>query len=294
MKTNFFLTYAASILIACVLFTACGNNDDDGGGGGTVVKSTLKVDPTSLSVLAPGDTKTFTVNSNVDWTVVSGADWVTLDPASGNGKGTVTVSITENTGEPRTAIITVTAGSKTSTVAVDQNKPGETGQTLFETSNRVLSDDWTDVTFPWDPAKAIVHEIKLDEAGTLTIKTFTENTPGKPELHLFLSYAPKMSKYPDGPYPNWNGVDGFWDVFDAYEGTITERFDAGVYYSLHTLTQRLSTNLLGGYDDDKGNHYDDPEVDAWGEGGVDYKYHIKYTFSSDKGSVTLLSQNDVE
>jgi hypothetical protein len=49
------------------------------------------------------------------------AEWLTLDPASGAGNGSVAVSVTENTIlDPRTATVTFTAGTLTATVAVTQ------------------------------------------------------------------------------------------------------------------------------------------------------------------------------
>jgi hypothetical protein len=52
-----------------------------------------------------------------------GADWLTLDPASGDGNGKVTVTLAVNavpTGSTRTATVTFTAGTLTQTVTVTQ------------------------------------------------------------------------------------------------------------------------------------------------------------------------------
>ncbi len=60
----------------------------------------LTVEPTTISVAAAGGTETITISSNVAWeiTELDGvSDWYTIEPASGEGDATVTVTIAENT-----------------------------------------------------------------------------------------------------------------------------------------------------------------------------------------------------
>ncbi len=71
-----------------------------------------------------GGSKTFTVTSEVAWTVSSDSQWLTLNPASGNGSAeavTVTATATANDGAARKAVVTVTAGTETKTVEINQD-----------------------------------------------------------------------------------------------------------------------------------------------------------------------------
>ena len=53
----------------------------------------LALEPANLEFIAPGETKTITVNTNCDWSVLSVPAWLTIDPASGNAGATM-VAIT--------------------------------------------------------------------------------------------------------------------------------------------------------------------------------------------------------
>ncbi|MGD0591270.1 MAG: malectin domain-containing carbohydrate-binding protein [Bacteroidota bacterium] len=91
-----------------------------GGGGG----STLSVSTTSLSVgAAANSTGSFSITSNVSWTVSSNQTWLTVSPASGSNNGTVTVTAQQNTGtSTRSATVTVAAtGVSSQTVTVTQS-----------------------------------------------------------------------------------------------------------------------------------------------------------------------------
>jgi uncharacterized protein YjdB len=83
--------------------------------------SALTVSPSTLEFVAGGESKTFTVTSNIIWTVGSNASWATASPSSGSGNGTVTVTAVANTtGSSRTATITLTGGGITQTVSITQ------------------------------------------------------------------------------------------------------------------------------------------------------------------------------
>jgi hypothetical protein len=91
-----------------------------GGGGG----STLSVSTTSLSVgAAANSTGSFSITSNVSWTVSSNQTWLTVSPTSGSNNGTVTVTAQQNTGtSTRSATVTVAAtGVSSQTVTVTQS-----------------------------------------------------------------------------------------------------------------------------------------------------------------------------
>jgi hypothetical protein len=63
----------------------------------------------------PENSKSFTINSSVNWSVSSSASWLNFDIASGSNNGSITISAEENTTvEERTAEITV-SGDEVST-----------------------------------------------------------------------------------------------------------------------------------------------------------------------------------
>ena len=70
----------------------------------------LTLDKTSVSVEAAGGKVEFSVTSNVAWTAVSDASWVTIEPASGKGGAPVKVTATvaaNDTEQEKTANVTV-------------------------------------------------------------------------------------------------------------------------------------------------------------------------------------------
>lgn len=82
----------------------------------------LSITGSPVSVPAGSGTATFTVYSNASWAIYAGSDWVSVQPASGAGNATITVQVTENTGaNPRTANLSVSAGSLLETVRVTQD-----------------------------------------------------------------------------------------------------------------------------------------------------------------------------
>ena len=84
----------------------------------------LELDKTSVSLAATSGEASFNVTTNQAWVATADADWVSLDPSSGEASSeAVTVKVTaednEST-EARTATVTVQAGELTETVEVSQ------------------------------------------------------------------------------------------------------------------------------------------------------------------------------
>jgi hypothetical protein len=83
--------------------------------------STLTVSATSLALASSASTGTFSITSNVSWTVTDDQTWITVSPASGVSNATVTVSAIANTATTsRSGTVTVSGGSITRTVVVTQ------------------------------------------------------------------------------------------------------------------------------------------------------------------------------
>ena len=62
-------------------------------------KGFIIVNPEMIDCNAEGGIFTLTVNSNCDWSVNTAANWLSCDPISGTGNGTVTVNITPIDGD---------------------------------------------------------------------------------------------------------------------------------------------------------------------------------------------------
>ena len=87
------------------------------------VEDSLQLSTATISAGSLAEQQTISFTTNTAWQMSSSAEWVTVTPDSGNaGNATVTVSIAENTTfDSRSAKLTLTAGSKTSTWTVNQS-----------------------------------------------------------------------------------------------------------------------------------------------------------------------------
>ena len=106
-----------SILAAAALFVGCKDTGEDS------ELPVLSVNPTEVSVDKAGGSQTFTVKSNRDWTVKADADWLAVNPTSGNAskkETTITVTALQNTGFNRTGTVTVSTEFDYKTVTVTQ------------------------------------------------------------------------------------------------------------------------------------------------------------------------------
>jgi hypothetical protein len=84
--------------------------------------ASLNVSPQTVTLTASQLTTSATITSNVTWTASSNQAWVTLQQTSGNGNGTLNFTISTNTTtSARTAIITLSGGGITRTVAISQS-----------------------------------------------------------------------------------------------------------------------------------------------------------------------------
>ena len=82
--------------------------------------SDLKLSTSTLNFINSGEQKTFSITSNISWSVSSDASsWLTLSQTSGSNNATVTVTATAAASQ-RTAKITVSGGGITQTIDVTQ------------------------------------------------------------------------------------------------------------------------------------------------------------------------------
>lgn len=102
-----------NLVIGCVILIACGGGDGGGGGddGPQVSKDYLSVTP-NVQLLGDGESKDITISANCSWSITKDADWITVNPTSGNGNQTITISAGKNTtNADRFAVLSVKGGS---------------------------------------------------------------------------------------------------------------------------------------------------------------------------------------
>ena len=127
----------------------------------------LDVDKTAVSLAATAGEASFNVTSNQSWVASADADWVSLEPASGQAsEKSVAVKVTaedNETTEARKATVTVKAGELTKTVEVNQaagagEQPGPGDEPELPQSEWALVGSFGD----WNPASDLYLSV-LDE-----------------------------------------------------------------------------------------------------------------------------------
>lgn len=86
--------------------------------------ATLNITPASHQIAAAGgnNVASSSITSNVSWTASSNASWLRVSPASGSNNGTISFSADANTASiSRLAIVTVTGGGISQSIAISQN-----------------------------------------------------------------------------------------------------------------------------------------------------------------------------
>lgn len=101
--------WRAFCLVSILLFSACEKEDNTG------ASFALKDNPSDMSVSSQGTSQTFTVQTTGSWSVepIRQERWLKIDPATGSGEDTFTVTVDRNTTlEPRKAILTFVVDGK--------------------------------------------------------------------------------------------------------------------------------------------------------------------------------------
>jgi hypothetical protein len=124
--------------------------------------NTLTINPSNQDIQSTAGNTTFSVTSNINWTVNDNVSWLTVNPSSGSDNGTITVTYEGNTstsqrvgtisvnggGITRTATITQSAAPFTLTVTPSNqpvaNLQGSTTLTVASNTDWIVSDN-----VPW-------------------------------------------------------------------------------------------------------------------------------------------------
>ena len=119
------LFWGGLVCSALAVFAAC----EPENGGENLGNPALTVSATELTFEEAGGDQPLTLNATRDWKVTSTAEWVVVNPASGQASAddqTVVVSAVQNEGGNRNATLTFTIGMVTKTVKVSQVGTGVT------------------------------------------------------------------------------------------------------------------------------------------------------------------------
>jgi endoglucanase len=180
-KFNFPLSLILSLIV--ITFYSCSTDNPE-------PSPELILSTEQLSISSNGETKFFNIKSNTSWESSSSQNWVTLSPPTGIA-GTTKVDVTlgkNETSAPRTATVTVTAGSLTKQITIAQS-----GSTiLIVSSNEFTLDskaqeiiiavtssgqysvtteqDWIEKLEGTDKFKIGVNHVLFNRSGTIEFK----------------------------------------------------------------------------------------------------------------------------
>ena len=134
--------------LMCVGYTSCGSDDDDD----DKKKDEISVTPTSTSLLSnEGSTSTVYIKTDGLWNITGCPEWLHMTSTSGEGNTTITLtSKSENfSAEVRSATLTVTAGTASTTFTVSQEKYFPDGLDVSLGDMTIMSDGFAcDLVFP--------------------------------------------------------------------------------------------------------------------------------------------------
>jgi len=116
--------------------------------------SNLTVSPGSLRFSSASAQESFSITSNINWTVSRGtSSWLSVSPTSGSNNGTISVTASaNNSASQRTATITVNGGDITRTINVTQS--GNRGDIMFWIS-KDFDCGWISVTLSGQGTRSI-------------------------------------------------------------------------------------------------------------------------------------------
>lgn len=93
----------------------------------------LEVDPTSFEFGKDGGEQHFTIGCDTDWEITWSADWLEVNPQTGTGNATITMTVSANTiEEPRSARVVVKSGDLLAEITIDQEAGDQPLTASFE------------------------------------------------------------------------------------------------------------------------------------------------------------------
>ena len=95
-------------IVITIAFAACGGGDDGGDEPVIVTNEFLSVSTSSIQLSGDESKLELNITANCKWSVTSDVNWISIDPSSGEGNGTITISASLNSsGSNRTGTVIV-------------------------------------------------------------------------------------------------------------------------------------------------------------------------------------------
>ena len=95
-------------IVITIAFAACGGGDDGGDEPVIVTNEFLSVSTSSIQLSGDESKQELNITANCKWSVTSDVNWISIDPSSGEGNGTITISASLNSsGSNRTGTVIV-------------------------------------------------------------------------------------------------------------------------------------------------------------------------------------------
>jgi hypothetical protein len=162
MRKTFSLPTILLAISTLIAYSAMGCEDKDN------FTPMLEVHSSSLTLnSAAQSTDTFKIISNTEWTISSGAEWLSLTPASGTGNAKITAAADENTDfTSRSATVKVTAD-------------GVSSKLVEVTQSRALSVSSNEITI--DPEEGSTEKFVINSEGKWTISASEDWISFSPE-----------------------------------------------------------------------------------------------------------------
>ncbi len=161
-----YITILFVVLFAGIL--ACSNENSE-------ITPELTVSLENMTVSSSENTKTFYINSNIDWTIDISETWCSVSPQSGSsGNTTVVVSLEENNlFEERSVVIGIQGGELNRQVQVQQEK----AYLLTVASNEIdISNEGGEVSVHLQTSEAFEVLINCDWITKKTLKTLKDSS----------------------------------------------------------------------------------------------------------------------
>nr|NQU91957.1 right-handed parallel beta-helix repeat-containing protein [Bacteroidota bacterium] len=239
----------------------------------------LAVNPDNQNVTSSSGSISFDITSNTSWTVNESVDWLTVDPTTGSGNGTLTVNYDENTSitqrigsitlsasDVPDVIVTVTQAGAEPELTVNpdnQNVSSLSGTTSFDVTSNTSwtvskSVDWLTVDPTTGSGNGTLN-VNYDENTSITqrVGSITISAPDVPDVIVTITQAgadPELSVSPDNQdVSSLSGTTSFnvssntnWTVIESVDWltvdptTGTGNGTLSVYYDENTtITQRV-------------------------------------------------------
>lgn len=149
------------LAVLALVVSACGQPEPE--------KQTVSVSPASVSFKTEGGSETLRITSNGNWYVQTDGAWVKLSASAGAGDGSIIVSADANTGDARSATLTVKTTDQSATVSVTQDMyvaPAPETRTIREIRSLYKGNDYK-ITEDWFIEGTVISDYRRDTDGGL-------------------------------------------------------------------------------------------------------------------------------